>query len=235
MNPIRVLVVDDQRLFVYGIRMLIESQPDLDLDLVGSAADGAEAVRLVDDLRPDVVLMDIRMPVMDGIEATHRIARSAGGVGGVGGVGGGAVPRVVVLTTFQREEAVFQAMKHDASAFLTKDASPETVLETIRSVHAGGAVVRPAETLGPVREFGVAGPVAHPAHPVHPALAALTPREQEIFLLTAKGLSNSDIAASAFISETTTKTHIRSILSKLGLQSRVQVVVFAYENGLLKL
>ncbi|MDF2443186.1 MAG: hypothetical protein JWR01_1389, partial [Subtercola sp.] len=141
---------------------------------------------------------------------------------------GGSGSRVIVLTTFQREEAVFQAMKHGASAFLTKDASPESVLECIRTVHAGDAVVSPAATHALVREFG-----AEPTTPA--ALSPLTPREQEIFLLAAKGLSNGDIAASAFISETTAKTHIRSILSKLDLQSRVQIVVFAYENGLLRL
>ncbi|RFA12457.1 hypothetical protein B7R22_15140 [Subtercola boreus] len=232
MSPIRVLVVDDQRLFVYGIRMLIESQPDL--ELVGSAGDGAEAVRLVEEFRPDVVLMDIRMPVMGGIEATHRITQ------GPGGASDGVAPRVIVLTTFQREEAVFEAMKHGASAFLTKDASPESVLETIRTVHAGNAVASPAATLALVREFGAAPPSGpgrqHAPGPApSDALAPLTPREQEIFLLAATGLSNGDIAASAFISETTAKTHIRSILSKLALQSRVQIVVFAYENGLLRL
>ncbi|MFB2596537.1 response regulator [Herbiconiux sp. P17] len=213
--PIRVVVVDDQELFVYGMRMLIESQPDL--DFAGSSTDGAEAVRLVAETRPDVVLMDIRMPVMNGIEATHRITRPAGR---------GEGPRVVVLTTFQQEEAVFQSMKHGASAFVTKDATPELLLETIRSVHAGDA---PPSELELVKRYVAPAEVAAPEE----SIAALTPREREIFLLAAKGLRNSEIAAAAFVSEATVKTHIRSILAKLGLETRAQIVVHAYENRLL--
>jgi DNA-binding NarL/FixJ family response regulator len=216
--PIRVVVVDDQELFVYGMRMLIESQNDL--EFVGSSADGAEAVRLVTEARPDVVLMDIRMPVMSGIEATHRITRADGGTDGSG-------PRVVVLTTFQQEEAVFQSMKHGASAFVTKDATPELLLETIRSVHAGDA---PPPALADLVKRHVA-----PADTGAPeeSVAVLTPREREIFLLAAKGLRNTEIAAAAFVSEATVKTHIRSILAKLGLETRAQIVVHAYENRLL--
>jgi DNA-binding NarL/FixJ family response regulator len=211
---IRVVVVDDQELFVYGMRMLVESQPDL--DLVGTSSDGAEAVRVVTETRPDVVLMDIRMPVMNGIAATRRIARADG-----------SGPRVVVLTTFQQEQAVVEAMKHGASAFVTKDATPELLLETIRAVHAGDA---PPVALGEL----VRGRVERDSDGApEEAIAALTPREREIFLLAAKGLRNSEIAAAAFVSEATVKSHIRSILSKLALDTRAQIVVHAYEHRLL--
>lgn len=215
------------------MQMLIESQPDL--EFVGSAANGQLGIELVEKSRPDVVLMDIRMPVMDGIEATGRLTGGDGdGVGvGVGvGVGDSARPRVIILTTFQRDEAVFRAIRSGASGYITKDATPEFVLDAIRTVHAGHSVLAPKATLDLVKEFATPKPSA--GHTREQAIASLSPREQEIFLLAARGLSNIDIAATAFISEATTKTHIRSILSKLGLRSRVQIVVFAYENGLLK-
>ncbi|WP_317230372.1 response regulator transcription factor [Clavibacter sp. MX14-G9D] len=219
---IRIVVVDDQRLFIYGIRMLIESQPDL--ELVGSATDGREAVDLVTRTRPDVVLMDIRMPVMSGIEATHRITRDdPDAVEGEPG----SRPKVVILTTFQQREALFQSMRHGASAFITKDATPETLLETVRAVHAGDAAPTPLVDL--VAEHARASATERPER----ALAALSPREREVFLLAAKGLRNSEIAAAAFVSETTVKTHISSILGKLELRSRAQIVVHAYENRLL--
>lgn len=219
-EPIRVVVVDDQRLFIYGIQMLIESQPDL--VLVGTAADGAEAIQLVAEREPDVVLMDIRMPIMSGLEAAHRITNTASG----------NRTQIIILTTFQREEAVYLAMKHGASAFITKDATPEFLLESIRTVHRGQAVVSPAETMALIHEFGNA-PLK--TWDRTEPLRALSPREQEIFLYAARGLSNPDIARAAFISESTTKSHIRSILAKLDLQSRVQIVVYAYENGLVTL
>ncbi|MFT2751127.1 response regulator [Clavibacter sp. Sh2088] len=219
---IRVVIVDDQRLFIYGIRMLIESQPDL--ELVGSATDGRQAVDLVTSTRPDVVLMDIRMPVMSGIEATHRITRDdPEAVEGAPD----SRPRVVILTTFQQQEALFQSMRHGASAFITKDATPETLLETIRSVHAGDAA--PMPITGLVAGHAHAPDIERPER----ALQALSPREREVFLLAAKGLRNGEIAAAAFISETTVKTHISSILAKLDLRSRAQIVVHAYENRLL--
>lgn len=219
---IRLVIVDDQRLFIYGIRMLIESQPDL--ELVGSATDGREAVDLVTSTRPDVVLMDIRMPVMSGIEATHRITRDdPDAVEGAPD----SRPRVVILTTFQQQEALFQSMKHGASAFITKDATPETLLETIRAVHAGDAAPTPLTEL--VAGHARAADIERPEH----ALQALSPREREVFLLAAKGLRNGEIAAAAFISETTVKTHVSSILAKLDLRSRAQIVVHAYENRLL--
>ncbi|WP_308199785.1 response regulator transcription factor [Herbiconiux aconitum] len=216
--PIRVMVVDDQELFVYGMRMLIESQPDF--EFVGSSTDGAEAVRVVAESRPDVVLMDIRMPVMNGIEATRRITRPDGATDA-------STVRVVVLTTFQQEEAVFQSMKHGASAFVTKDATPELLLQTIRSVHAGDA---PPSALAELVKRNV---VSASTDAPEEAIAALTPREREIFLLAAKGMRNSEIAAAAFVSEATVKTHVRSILAKLGLETRAQIVVHAYENRLM--
>ncbi|MGA1836149.1 response regulator transcription factor [Herbiconiux sp. 11R-BC] len=236
---IRVVVVDDQELFVYGLRMLIDSQRDL--DLVGTAGDGAAAVDLVRRTRPDVVLMDIRMPGTNGIEATRLIvgerdpdAAGAGAGAGAGadGVGGdpsaAPAPQVVVLTTFQQEEAVFQAMRHGASAFVTKDVTPEVLLDTIRAVHAGDAPPVPVGTV--VREF------ARPAGgaDVPDALAALSPRERDVFLLAATGMRNSEIARAAFVSEATVKSHVRAVLHKLGLQSRAQIVVHAYENRLLR-
>ncbi|RIJ56591.1 response regulator transcription factor [Clavibacter phaseoli] len=219
---IRLVIVDDQRLFIYGIRMLIESQPDL--ELVGSATDGREAVDLVTSTRPDIVLMDIRMPVMSGIEATHRITRDdPDAVEGAPD----SRPRVVILTTFQQQEALFQSMRHGASSFITKDATPETLLETIRAVHAGDAAPMPLTDL--VASHARASAAMQPER----ALAALSPREREVFLLAAKGLRNAEIAAAASISETTVKTHVSSILAKLDLRSRAQIVVHAYENRLL--
>ena len=217
MTRIRVAVVDDQPLFVSGMRMLIESQPDL--DFAGSAADGRSGVELVARTQPDVVLMDIRMPVLDGIEATESIVAT------------GTPSRVVILTTFQRDEAVFRAIRTGAAGFITKDATPEFILAAIRTVHAGQSVLAPAATFDLVKRF--AAPTPPGERPLELAIAALTPREREIFLLVARGLSNVELAAAAFVSEATAKTHIRNILAKLGLQSRVQVVVFAYENGLL--
>ncbi|HEY8588845.1 MAG TPA: response regulator transcription factor [Naasia sp.] len=217
---IRVAVVDDQPLFVSGMRMLIDSQADM--AFVGSAADGVGAVDLVRTTETDIVLMDVRMPVLDGIEATRRIATEHHEDG----------PRVIVLTTFRRDEAVFRAIRAGASGFITKSATPEFVLDAIRTVHQGASVLGPESTLQLVREFV---PARHePSEDVQEAIAALTPREREIFLLVARGLSNADIAAAAFVTEATAKTHISAILSKLALTSRVQVVVFAYENHLLR-
>lgn len=215
--PIRVAIVDDQALFVSGMRMLVDSQPDL--AFVGSAADGRAGVELATSLEPNIVLMDIRMPVMDGIEATKHIVRL------------GIETRVIILTTFQRDEGVFRAMRSGAGGFITKDATPEFILAAIRTVHSGQAVLAPTATFDLVKQF--AENRSRPDRPLELAIEALTPREKEIFLLVARGLSNSEIAAAAYVSEATAKTHLRSILSKLELQSRVQVVIFAYENGLL--
>ena len=194
---IRVLIVDDQALFRGGIRMLVESQPDM--TCVGEAADGAQAVRLADEQQPDVVLMDVRMPVLDGISATARIVAAR------------PQSRVVVLTTFDLDEAAARAIRAGASGFILKDAEPELVLASIRKLFkAFGAQRRSA-----------------PA-----AYAELTDRERQIFALAARGLSNTEIARSEFVSEATVKTHISRILAKLALRDRVQLVVYAYEHGL---
>lgn len=212
---IRVALVDDQPLFRAGIRMLVSSQADL--EFVGEAGDGAEGVELVASARPDVVLMDIRMPVLDGIGATRAILEREG-----------PVPRVIVLTTFDLDEAAARAIRAGASGFVLKGAEPEFLLAAIRTVHAGNAVIAPAATRELFEHFGGADvPTDVPAE-----FQTLTPREREIVLLVARGLSNSEIAASEFVSEATVKTHVSRALAKLGLRDRVQLVVFAYEHGL---
>ncbi|MBO0982954.1 response regulator transcription factor [Rathayibacter sp. SD072] len=214
---VRVALVDDQELFVHGLRMLIESQPDL--VVAGAASDGEAGVALVAAEQPDVVLMDIRMPLLDGLEATRRIT---GGEGAERTRG----PQVVVLTTFRQEEAVFRSLRAGAAAFLTKDATPEQLLATVRAVAVGDAP--PVDAGALVRRFaGVQG-----ERRAEEVLAALSPREREIYALVAKGLGNAAIASASFISEATVKTHVRSVLVKLGLRSRVQIVVHAYENRL---
>jgi DNA-binding NarL/FixJ family response regulator len=210
---IRVALVDDQALFRAGVRMLVDSQPDL--EVVGEASDGSEGVAIVRATRPDVVLMDIRMPVMDGLAATAELLRDA------------APPRVVMLTTFDLDEAAARAIRGGASGFLLKDADPEFLLAAIRTVHAGSAVIAASATRDLFAHF--ADPVPHA---VPEEYAALTDREREIFALAARGLSNAEIAAREFLSEATVKTHISRILAKLGLRDRVQLVVFAFEHGL---
>lgn len=216
---IRVLLVDDQALFRAGIRMLIGSQPDL--EFVGEASDGAEGVSLVQATRPDVVLMDIRMPVMDGIAATSAIVAEAEREGR-------GPPRIVVLTTFDLDEAAARAIRGGASGFVLKDAEPEFLLAAIRTVHAGSAVIAASATRE-LFEYFTAGPSAKP---VPAEFGTLTSREREIFRLASRGLSNSEIAGNEFLSEATVKTHISRILAKLGLRDRVQLVVYAFEHGL---
>ncbi|MBD7958243.1 response regulator transcription factor [Microbacterium sp. Sa4CUA7] len=214
--PIRVVLVDDQALFRAGIRMLVDSQPDL--EVVGEASDGREAIGVVRATRPDVVLMDIRMPVMDGLTATAELLTDP--------VLDGAVPRIVMLTTFDLDEAAARAIRQGASGFLLKDAEPEFLLAAVRTVHAGSAVIAAAATRALFAEF------AEPTRAVPPQFGALTDREKEIFALAARGLSNAEIAAREFLSEATVKTHISRILTKLALRDRVQLVVFAFEHGL---
>ncbi|MEZ3159065.1 response regulator transcription factor [Microbacterium sp. BWT-B31] len=216
-SPIRVVLVDDQALFRAGIRMLVDSQPDL--EVVGEAADGREALAVVRASRPDVVLMDIRMPVMDGLAATAELLSDP--------VAPGAAPRIVMLTTFDLDEAAARAIRQGASGFLLKDADPEFLLAAIRTVHSGSAVIAASATRELFEQFTQAAP-----RPVPPAYGALTEREREIFALAARGLSNAEIAAREFLSEATVKTHISRILTKLGLRDRVQLVVFAFEHGL---
>ena len=199
---IRVALVDDQALFRTGIRMLVQSQPDL--EYVGEAGNGREGVELVATARPDVVLMDIRMPVMDGIEATERIVQDAMARNSL-------MPRVIVLTTFDLDEAATRAIRGGASGFLLKDTDPEFLLAAIRAVHSGTAVVAPSATRELFRHFDSrASSVPQPAE-----FETLTAREREVFMLAARGLSNSEIAAGEFLSEATVKTHISRILSKL--------------------
>lgn len=228
---IRVLLVDDQALFRAGIRMLLDSQPDL--EVVGEAGDGRQAIELWRALRPDVILMDIRMPVLDGIEATAAILREAEAAPGSGPRGAGmadapAQPRVVMLTTFDLDEAAARAIRGGASGFLLKDAAPELLLASVRTVHAGSAVIAASATRQLFEHFGQ--PRAAASAP--DTWLLLTEREREIFALAARGLSNAEIAAAEFLSEATVKTHISRILSKLALRDRVQLVVFAFEHGL---
>jgi DNA-binding NarL/FixJ family response regulator len=217
---IRVALVDDQALFRAGIRMLVSSQPDL--VFVGEAGDGVEGVALAASTKPDIVLMDIRMPVMDGIESTRLILEAAE-------ARGGAQPRIIVLTTFDLDEAAARAIRGGASGFVLKDADPEFLLAAIRTVHAGTAVIAAAQTRELFQHFDPRG-----AGGSAPGFDELTSREREIFSLAAQGLSNSEIAQKEFLSEATVKTHISRVLAKLGLRDRVQLVVYAYENGLVE-
>lgn len=214
---IRILIADDQDLFVQGMSMILESQDDF--ELVGTASNGEEAVRAVAELNPDVVLMDIRMPVLDGIRATHAI-REAHPI---------APPHILVLTTVKVDRAVVEAIKAGASGFLLKDARSEFLMQSIRAVADGQRVIAPADTFDLLA--AVSSTVGPPDEEV---LEPLTERERAVFMLVAEGLSNSEIADREFIAETTVKTHVRSILSKLGLASRVQVVALAHEHELLR-
>ncbi|MDT3345640.1 MULTISPECIES: response regulator [Microbacterium] len=212
MSVIRVVLVDDQSLFRAGIRMVVASQPDL--EVVGEASDGAQAIEVVRQTRPDVVLMDIRMPVMDGLAATEALLADAD------------PPKVVMLTTFDLDEAAARAIQRGASGFLLKDADPEFLLAAIRTVHAGSSVIAAAAT----RELFAQ--LNEPVRAVPATFGELTDREREIFALAARGLSNAEIAAREFLSEATVKTHVSRILAKLSLRDRVQLVVFAFEHGL---
>ena len=217
--PIRVGLVDDQALFRAGIRMLVSSQADL--EFVGEAGNGAEGVRMAATAAPDVILMDIRMPMMDGIEATQRIVADADRTGS-------PTPRIIVLTTFDLDEAAARAIRGGASGFVLKDADPEFLLAAIRTVHAGSAVIAASATRDLFEHFD--GRAAKPAQPA--AFGHLTNRERDIFILAARGLSNAEIASAEFLSEATVKTHISRILAKLSLRDRVQLVVFAFEHAL---
>jgi DNA-binding NarL/FixJ family response regulator len=213
---VRVLIVDDQSLVRAGFRMILESEPDV--EVVGEAADGAEAITAAQELAPDVILMDVRMPNVDGLEATRRLLE-----------GKEQGPRVLILTTFDLDEYVYEALKVGASGFLLKDTPPEQLVEAIHVVANGDALLSPVITRRVIEEF-VRRPPDSLRKPSE-ALAELTPRELEILRLVARGLSNAEIAKEAFVSETTVKTHVAHILLKLRLRDRVQAVVFAYENG----
>ena len=218
---IRVLIVDDQALVRTGFRMIVEAEDDM--TVVGEAGDGEEALRLVESARADVVLMDIRMPKLDGVEATRRTVAERDG----------DVPRVVILTTFDLDEYVVEALRAGASAFLLKDAPPEELVAAIRTVDAGDAVVAPRVTRRLLDRFAAVLPMTTPPGEP-PAFASLTDREREVLMLIARGLSNAEIAADLYVSETTVKTHVGHVLTKLGLRDRVQAVVLAYETGLVR-
>ena len=219
MSGIRVALVDDQALFRAGVRMLVESQADL--EVAGEAGDGVSAVALAAKERPDVVLLDIRRPLLDGIAAREKILVAADREGRT-------PPRILVLTTFDLDENAARAIRAGASGFVLKDADPEFLLAAIRTVHQGNQVIAASATRELFAHVGRgSGRRAAPA-----TWSELTPREREIFGLAARGLSNSEIAASEFLSEATVKTHVSRILAKLGLRDRVQLVVFAYEHDL---
>ncbi|MFL1376458.1 MULTISPECIES: response regulator [unclassified Nocardiopsis] len=214
--PIRVLVCDDQVLIRTGLTTIVDAQPDL--EVVGACADGAAAVDLARRLRPDVVVMDVRMPVLDGIEATRRLA----------GAGVEHPVKVLVVTTFNLDEHVYEALRAGASGFLLKDAPPERLLHGIRTVAAGAALLDPDVTRRLVGEYADR---IRPSR-TDPADTPLTPRELEVLRLLADGLSNGEIAAALFISPETVKTFVSRILTKLDLRDRVQAVVYAYRRGL---
>ncbi|HEV7208119.1 MAG TPA: response regulator transcription factor [Mycobacteriales bacterium] len=214
---IRVLLADDQALLRAGFRVLLDSAADI--DVVGEAGDGAEAVRLVREISPDVVLMDIRMPGMDGLEATRRIGADPAL----------AAVKVLILTTFEADDYVYQALQAGASGFLVKDTEPAELLQAVRVVARGDALLSPGVT----RRL-IADVVARPPRPVRPAavLAVLTEREREVMGLVAGGLSNEQIASRLFLSPLTAKTHVSRAMTKLGVRDRAQLVVLAYETGL---
>jgi DNA-binding NarL/FixJ family response regulator len=213
---IRVMLVDDQAMVRVGFRMIIETEPEL--TVVGEAADGHEAVDMVDRCRPDVVLMDVRMPRMDGLEATALITAKPD------------APRVLMLTTFDAEDYVYSALRAGASGFLLKDAPAEQLIEAIRVIERGDALLAPSVTRMLIAEVA-RRPAVDPATAA-PGLDELTERELEVMRLLARGLSNAEIADALFLGEATVKTHVGRVLSKLDLRDRVQAVVVAYESGL---
>ena len=228
---IRIVLADDQALLRKGFRMILEAEDDL--EIVGEAADGADAVRLVELYKPDVVLMDVRMPVLDGIEATRAITEATPG----------DETRVLILTTFDLDEYAFSALRAGASGFLLKDVPPADLVSAIRTVARGDAVVSPRITRRLLEEYadklpdlsgdGDQGPAPGDAAE-HAALAQLTEREREVLLAVADGLSNAEIAERLFVSEATVKSHVGRLLAKLGLRDRVQAVVFAFQSGLVR-
>lgn len=218
-EPVRIALVDDQQLVRAGFRMVIDSQPDLEVAL--EAGDGEQALRLLGDHRVDVVLMDVRMPHLDGLSATARLTARPD------------APKIIVLTTFDLDEYVLEAIRSGASGFLLKDAPPEEMLTAIRTVHRGDAVIAPSSTRRLLEHLVTALP-SDQAPEQHDALAGLTEREREVLVLMARGRANTEIAADLFVAEATVKTHVGRILAKLGARDRVQAVVTAYETGLVR-
>ena len=250
---IRVVIADDQELVRAGFAMVIGSQPDM--EVVGQAGDGDQAVALARRLHPDVVLMDVRMPGMDGIEATrqitamesdpHRTEHVGDGDDSDDAAGIGRVTRVIILTTFDLDEYVMSAINAGASGFMLKDTEPETLLASIRTVYQGNAIIAPSATKRLIESMidGTFGPTPRPEAPqtvgaqpryTDPELDELTEREREVLIEIAHGLSNQEIADKLFISLPTVKTHVAHILAKINARDRVQAVVFAYENGLVR-
>jgi DNA-binding NarL/FixJ family response regulator len=225
-EPLRVVVADDQQLVRTGFRMILAADG---IEVVGEAADGLSAIETVRRARPDVVLMDIRMPELDGLEATRRIlaepvdARPDGT---------GGPPRIIILTTFDLDEYVYDALAAGASGFLLKDVTPEHLVGAVRLVRSGDALLAPAITRRLVEKFAARASETRPAQAPRAELAALTPRELEVFRLLARGLSNAELAEHLVLSEATVKTHVARILAKLQLRDRAQAVVAAYESGL---
>lgn len=216
---IRVIIVDDQQLIRTGFEMILGSEADI--EVVATCQDGLEALEAVDRWRPDVVLMDIRMPRLDGIEATRELqARRVDGVG----------PQILILTTFDLDEYVFDALQAGASGFLLKDTPAETLIEGVRIVADGEALLSPTVTRRLIEQFATRPAAAAPVHA--PGIDDLTSREYEVLTCIARGLSNAEIGEELFVSETTVKTHVSRVLSKLKLRDRVQAVVLAYESGL---
>jgi DNA-binding NarL/FixJ family response regulator len=223
---IRVLIADDQAMVREGFSVLLNAQSGI--EVVGEAVDGADAIRQVARVTPDVVLMDIRMPVLNGLEATRRIVS--------GSVDGSAEeraepPRVLVLTTFDLDDYVYEALRAGASGFLLKDASAAKLAEAVRVVAAGDALLSPGVTRRLIAEFAKLGPARGP---VRARVADLTHRETEVLTLIARGLSNTEIAAELVVAEQTVKTHVSRVLGKLGLRDRAQAVVYAYESGVIR-
>lgn len=220
-QPVRVVVVDDQALIRGAFRVLVDSAPDL--EVVGEGENGVEAVELVRRLEPDVVLMDIRMPVMDGLEATRAIAALDSGT------------RVLVLTTFDLDEYVFGALRAGASGFLLKDTPPVQLLDGIRVIARGESLLAPSVTRQLIEEFVRQEPAGAGGRPAAPAsLTGLTERETEVLVLVARGLSNQEIGAQLYVTPATAKTHVGRLLMKLGARDRTQLVVMAYETGLVE-
>jgi DNA-binding NarL/FixJ family response regulator len=216
--PVRIVVADDHQVVRTGFAALLSTQPDF--AVLGTASDGAEAVRMSRELRPDVVLMDVRMPGTDGIEATRQLAGRADG------------PRVIILTTFDLDEYVYDALRAGASGFLLKDVTAERLFDAVRVVAAGEALLAPAVTRRLISEFARLPPKAPDERAPAAAIGELTQRETEVLRLLAEGLSNPEIAGRLVVTEETVKTHVSRVLHKLGLRDRTQAVVLAYESGL---
>ena len=214
---ISVVLVDDQALIRTGFKMILESEDDI--EIVGEAGDGDQGVAAVRRLRPDVVLMDVQMPTMDGLEATRRIVQE------------GSIPsRIVILTTFERDDYIFDALRAGASGFLLKNSPPDELVHAVRVVAAGEALLAPSVTQKVIEEF-----IEQPArHSSEAELGRLTARETEILKLLATGKSNAELAGHLFVGEGTIKTHVSNVLTKLGLRDRMQAVIFAYESGLIE-